>query len=72
MVFVLGDTAIVMRGMWFIEGATWQPLEEGYAGQIETEHLAKFGNQKLTNEAADNTKATLPGNNLLIIQLFLR
>ncbi|KAL3874040.1 hypothetical protein ACJMK2_037104 [Sinanodonta woodiana] len=35
------DEAVIMRGTWFYEG-TWQPVEDGYATQIETEHLGRF------------------------------
>ncbi|XP_038074819.1 phospholipase DDHD1-like [Patiria miniata] len=39
----------VMRGTWFYY-ANSEPLEEGIATQIETEHFAEFGGQKITEE----------------------
>ena len=35
-----------MRGTWFYDG-TWQPLEIGYASQIEAEHLGTFLGHRL-------------------------
>ncbi|XP_074662444.1 phospholipase DDHD1-like isoform X1 [Tubulanus polymorphus] len=45
----VNQTATIMRACWFIDG-TWQPLEEGYAAQIETEHLSNFEHQKFQTE----------------------
>ena len=57
----LGQTASVMRGTWFVDG-TWQPLDEGYANQIETEHLAKFENQKIPDsDTTEPTKGPVEG-----------
>ncbi|KAK6183516.1 hypothetical protein SNE40_010986 [Patella caerulea] len=47
-VYWSGDISNIMRGTWFYDG-TWQPLQEGYATQLETEHLAKFMGQKIVD-----------------------
>ena len=44
--FFQGDTCTILRGTWFYDG-TWQPVEEGYAKQIETEYLGKFLGKRL-------------------------
>lgn len=57
------QSAFVLRGTWFVDG-TWQPLDENHANQIETEHLAKFENQKIPEdepEAATSSRGLLPG-----------
>ncbi|ESO83548.1 hypothetical protein LOTGIDRAFT_133288 [Lottia gigantea] len=41
-----GDVSTILRGTWFHD-STWQPLEEDYANQLETEHLANFIGQRL-------------------------
>ena len=48
-----------MRGTWFLDGS-WQPLEDDYSTQIETEHMATFENQKIPEENLDGKK-DLPG-----------
>ena len=60
LILVTGQTATVMRGTWFVDG-TWQPLDEGYANQIETEHLAKFESQKIPEDIVDGGKVPLQG-----------
>ncbi|XP_064599828.1 phospholipase DDHD1-like isoform X2 [Liolophura sinensis] len=45
-VYWTGDVTEVMRGMWFYDG-TWQPIDEGHAVQIETEHLSHFVGKKI-------------------------
>ncbi|XP_041353562.1 phospholipase DDHD1-like [Gigantopelta aegis] len=47
---VSGDVSMIMRGVWFYDGS-WQPVEDGYASQIETEHMATFFGQKLHVES---------------------
>ena len=49
-----------MRGTWFHDG-TWQPLEEAYANQLETEHLAHFIGQRLVDPAIPPVKGPKPG-----------
>lgn len=53
-----------MRGTWFLEG-NWQPLKEGHADQIETEHIAKFEKQKIpTEESPGGIKGPLSGREI--------
>ena len=42
----VGDKCKIMRGTWFYD-QSWQPVEEGYAMQIETEYLSTFLGHKL-------------------------
>ncbi|XP_064621214.1 phospholipase DDHD1-like isoform X2 [Lineus longissimus] len=46
----------IMRGTWFLD-SSWQPVEEGYASQIETEHLANFENETIPDEPLTLTKS---------------
>lgn len=59
--FWSGDTADVIRGVWFYED-TWQPLDEETAVHIESEHLAKFFGQNFQIDSTDplNVKLTKP------------
>lgn len=57
---VSGHSAAVMRGTWFVDG-TWQPLDEGYANQIETEHLAKFESHKIPEDNTEPAKGPIEG-----------
>eukprot|EP00106_Octopus_bimaculoides_P013488 XP_014780930.1 PREDICTED: phospholipase DDHD1-like [Octopus bimaculoides] len=43
--FWTGDTADVLRGIWFYDD-TWQPLEEDTSIRIESDHLGKFLGKK--------------------------
>ncbi|XP_013412513.1 phospholipase DDHD1 [Lingula anatina] len=54
-IYWTGEPAEILRGTWFHE-SSWQPLEEGYADQIETEHLAKFKSQSLAQSSFYNPK----------------
>lgn len=49
-----------MRGTWFYDGS-WQPVEDGYATQIETEYLGKFLGHKLKEDAEPSQKGPKPG-----------
>ena len=50
----------IMRGTWFYD-SSWQPLEIGYASQIETEHLGKFLGYRLEDEQPHVGKGPRPG-----------
>ncbi|KAJ8308504.1 hypothetical protein KUTeg_013378 [Tegillarca granosa] len=54
-----GDAAEILRGMWFYD-STWQPIEEAYSIQIETEHLAKFLGRRLDEEQPQPVKGKKP------------
>jgi hypothetical protein len=54
----------IMRGTWFFDGS-WQPIEEGYASQIETEHLANFENERIPDEPLTQTKGQKKGTDYL-------
>lgn len=56
--FWSGDTADVIRGVWFYED-TWQPLDEETAVHIESEHLVKFLGHMVQVDLTDS------GNNKL-------
>lgn len=58
----LGDTADVIRGVWFYED-TWQPLDEETAVHIESEHLVKFLGHMVQVDLTDsgNNKLSKPG-----------
>lgn len=45
---------MILRGIWFEEGS-WQPLEESFANQIESDHMAKFKGLRL-EEAPESQK----------------
>ncbi|XP_022095658.1 phospholipase DDHD1-like [Acanthaster planci] len=49
-IFWSDEKVDVMRGTWFYYGNS-EPLEESIASQIETEHFAEFGGQKIVEEA---------------------
>lgn len=55
-----GDRSKIMRGTWFVDG-TWQPIEEGYSTQIETEYLANFLGHRIDKEYATDKKGLKPG-----------
>ncbi|KAL5008166.1 hypothetical protein ScPMuIL_013747 [Solemya velum] len=57
-VYWTDDESSIMRGTWFHDG-TWQPLEDAYSSQIETEHQAHFMGQKL-DESPPPTKGQKP------------
>ena len=50
----------IMRGTWFYD-STWQPLEIGYASQIEAEHLGRFLGHRLEDEQLHVGKGPRPG-----------
>ena len=50
----------VMRGTWFF-CANSEPVEEGIATQIETEHFGEFGGQEITEETTSR-KGPKPGD----------
>ncbi|CAG5136440.1 unnamed protein product, partial [Candidula unifasciata] len=52
------DESDIVRGVWFEEGH-WQPLDESFSIQIETEHLAKFRGHRL-EEAPESAKGPKP------------
>ncbi len=54
-----------MRGTWFHDG-TWQPMEEGFAVQVETEHMANFANRRLDEVPTSPAKGPKPGKKQLI------
>ena len=58
--YFAGQTSSLLRGTWFMEN-NWQPVPEGYADQIETEHLAKFENAKIDEDEIESLKGPLPG-----------
>ena len=69
---ILGDTADVIRGVWFYED-TWQPLDEETAVHIESEHLSKFFGQMVQVDLTEpvNTKLSKPGLCIVTTQLYL-
>ena len=60
MFFVTGDCCKIMRGTWFYDH-TWQPVEDGYATQIETEYLGKFLGHRLNEETDQSQKGSKTG-----------
>ncbi|XP_059177908.1 phospholipase DDHD1-like isoform X2 [Physella acuta] len=52
------EDSVILRGIWFEEGS-WQPLEESFANQIESEHMAKFQGLRL-EEAPESQKGPKP------------
>ena len=50
----------IMRGTWFYDGS-WQPLEIGYASQIEAEHLGTFLGHRLDDDLPPVGKGPKPG-----------
>ncbi|KAL4237730.1 Phospholipase ddhd1 [Mactra antiquata] len=58
-VYWSGDRSKIMRGTWFMDG-TWQPVEEGYSTQIETEYLATFLGHRLDEEYPVDKKGLKP------------
>ncbi|XP_035827763.1 phospholipase DDHD1 [Aplysia californica] len=49
----------ILRGLWF-EDSNWQPLDEEFAVQIETDHIAKFKGMRLENAPTDLPKGPKP------------
>lgn len=49
-----------MRGTWFYDG-TWQPVEDGFASQIETEYLGTFLCHRLDEVPSSDKKGQKPG-----------
>lgn len=59
-----GDSCKIMRGTWFYDN-TWQPMEAGYATQIEAEYLGKFLGHRIKEETEcvqKEPKGPKPGN----------
>ncbi|KAK7103636.1 hypothetical protein V1264_018501 [Littorina saxatilis] len=56
-VYWSGDISEITQGIWFYE--TMQPLEDGYANQIEGEHMGHFRGQRL-EESAPLSKGPKP------------
>ena len=47
MYFHLDDNEDVLRGTWFYQ-SNGEPIDDTVALQIETEHVKRFGGQKIT------------------------
>ncbi|XP_048258899.1 phospholipase DDHD1-like [Haliotis rufescens] len=58
-IYWTGDVSEIMRGTWYYDGS-WQPMEEVYALQIETEHMANFANRRLDEVPAVPQKGPRP------------
>lgn len=58
-VYWTGEKCKIMRGTWFYDH-TWQPVEDGYATQIETEYLGKFLGHRLDEASQTDKKAPRP------------
>lgn len=58
-VYWSGDRSKIMRGTWFHDG-TWQPVEDGYASQIETEYLGTFLGHRLDEVPPSDRKGPKP------------
>ncbi|XP_052768948.1 phospholipase DDHD1-like isoform X2 [Mya arenaria] len=58
-VYWSGDQYKIMRGTWFYD-QTWQPVEEGFATQIETEYLSTFLGHRLDEMSKAPVKGPRP------------
>jgi phospholipase DDHD1 len=61
---LIGDESDITRGLWFYD-QIWQPLEDDYSQQIETEHIANFMGRRLDEFIPSPTKGKKPGINML-------
>lgn len=65
LLFILGDKSRILRGTWFYDH-TWQPMEEGYSTQVETQYLSTFLGHRLYEETTSLQKGNKPGKTLWV------
>ncbi|KAH3854843.1 phospholipase DDHD1-like [Dreissena polymorpha] len=58
-VYWSGDKSRIIRGTWFYDH-TWQPMDEGYSSQVETQYLSSFLGHRLYEETTSLHKGNKP------------